>query len=461
MPSPEELQQDKGFMSATPADQQRYLMQSDSDFAKAPSDEQAAYLAHVTRAPMADEPQSLPENLGFTAGNMLRNFGQGVSGIAKGGYGMMKDLAQNPNWVSGPNSTMSKFVDQPAEEQVQKAAKDFQGGNPMAGYGHVLASAIPIAGPWAAGLGEQAGTGDVGGATGQAAGTLAAGAALPKIARPILRRAGAGMRMLGETTGYSPRPEVPPEMISRNVRKAVVPAQNEWNNYHQATQQEGPAIVNYARKNGIPLEGKDANLNYEKAARGAAEDANKFYIEKVLGPYAEDMVPTTGSGFVGRNTGEGQRATLGEVNGRVSVINSLLRPAYSKAEPGQTLTTLAPERMAELQAEKAKLVEILHDELAKRNGVRPQDVATLRQTFGRRYTIADETGAATNAREHGTALNEQGRQVPLSKAGVIDRAVTSLRGGPERVADRNLTKALRDYRGGSPHGVAMKPFGGK
>lgn len=121
---------------------------------------------------------TIPENYGFTPGHMLSNAYEGAKSVAAGSYSLAKDLINNPNWVSGPNSTMSKFVDQPAAQQVQKASQDFQSGNKVSGYGHILASAIPILGPAAASLGEQAGTGDVGGALAKGAGQAIA----PKIA---------------------------------------------------------------------------------------------------------------------------------------------------------------------------------------------------------------------------------------------------------------------------------------
>ena len=55
MPTPEELQQDHDFMSATPADQIKYLSETDPDFKAAHPDDQAAYLAHVTKQPTGEE----------------------------------------------------------------------------------------------------------------------------------------------------------------------------------------------------------------------------------------------------------------------------------------------------------------------------------------------------------------------------------------------------------------------
>jgi len=171
--SANDLQNSKAFLGLNPNDQTRFLQAHSPAFSGLNPEDQANFLAHVTKAPMADQPKELPKNYGFTPGNMLSNFGEGVKGLVKGAYGVGEDLVNNPNWFTGKDSTLNKFAIQPAEEEVRKAGKDFSSGNKMSGYGHVLASAVPLVGPWAAKLGEQAGTGDVGGAVANAAGTVA------------------------------------------------------------------------------------------------------------------------------------------------------------------------------------------------------------------------------------------------------------------------------------------------
>ena len=60
MPTAEDLQQDKEFMSATPADQTSYLSSTDPDFKAAHPEDQAAYLAHVTKAAVPATPKVAP-----------------------------------------------------------------------------------------------------------------------------------------------------------------------------------------------------------------------------------------------------------------------------------------------------------------------------------------------------------------------------------------------------------------
>lgn len=122
----------------------------------------------------------------FDIANVAQATAEGGKGLVKGIVGAGKDLASNPNWVFGKDSTYNKFVGDPAAAEAQKATDLWkQGGtlNRVEAAGHELAGALPMVGPWAAHLGERAGTGDVGGAIGEAEGTMGAGEALPKVAK--------------------------------------------------------------------------------------------------------------------------------------------------------------------------------------------------------------------------------------------------------------------------------------
>jgi hypothetical protein len=133
---------------------------------------------------------AIPENYGFTAGNMASNAWEGVKGLVTGAYGLGKDVVNNPNWVTGDDSTLSKFILQPAAAMKQKAqtAK-----TPSESLGYSVAEALPIVGPWAASLGEQAGTGDIGGAAAkgvtQALAPKLAGKAIGAFAEPAKAQA--------------------------------------------------------------------------------------------------------------------------------------------------------------------------------------------------------------------------------------------------------------------------------
>lgn len=163
--------------------------------------------------------QEIPKWFGFTAGNMASNAWSGAKGLATGTYDLGKDLVNNPNWFEGSGSTYNKFIGQPAEAQVVKAGQALNSGQPVAAAGHTLASAVPLVGPWAAGLGEQVGRGDVGGAASQAIGTLGAGklaTSAPAIldrAIPSTARSGAGLTALTDSpsAAYAQHPVLTPK----------------------------------------------------------------------------------------------------------------------------------------------------------------------------------------------------------------------------------------------------------
>jgi hypothetical protein len=134
-------------------------------------------------APASDE---IPKNYGFTLGNMAHNAKEGIYQFGNSIKGVAHDLVDNPNWVNSDTgrgtmkgyiampavekpgeSTLDKTVTIPMEQQADKAGQDWAKpgiGPKISAAGHLLAASIPLVGPWAADLGEQAGTGDVGGA---------------------------------------------------------------------------------------------------------------------------------------------------------------------------------------------------------------------------------------------------------------------------------------------------------
>lgn len=165
--------------------------------------------------------QQIPKWFGFTPGNVASNAWSGAKGLVGGLYDLGSDLVNNPDWFEGKNSTYQKFIGAPAEQQVVKAGQALNAGKTTEALGHGLASAVPMIGPWAAGLGEQAGTGDVGGAAGQAAGTVATGAALANAPAalnkiiPSKTRAGLGLQGLTDAPDatYAQHPVETPKAL--------------------------------------------------------------------------------------------------------------------------------------------------------------------------------------------------------------------------------------------------------
>lgn len=130
-----------------------------------------------------------PPAYGFTPGNIASNAWQGVKDVAGGAYALGKDLASNPNWVTGPDSTIQKFVFAPADVEAQKAKDLWREGRYVEAAGHGLAAGVPLAGPAAAQIGEQIGSGDIGGGIARGGSQALTPLAVSRGIAPIARRA--------------------------------------------------------------------------------------------------------------------------------------------------------------------------------------------------------------------------------------------------------------------------------
>ena len=131
------------------------------------------------------KPGEIPPYYGFTPTNMAGAAAHTVVDFGKFLKDVGGDLLSNPNWfktmpADKRPSTMQKFVTEPAKEQLSEASKAYKEGRYSEAAGHGLAGVVPMVGPFAASIGEQAGKGDVGGALGQVVGMYMTGKALEK-----------------------------------------------------------------------------------------------------------------------------------------------------------------------------------------------------------------------------------------------------------------------------------------
>lgn len=116
-----------------------------------------------------DAQTSIPKDYGFTAGNVLHNVGTGLEQIGQGVVRGLSDIggAILPQKLGGdPLNNLSLVHDivDPMQADFAKAKDAATKGQTPQEIGYAIASALPVIGPYAANLGEQAGTGDVGGA---------------------------------------------------------------------------------------------------------------------------------------------------------------------------------------------------------------------------------------------------------------------------------------------------------
>lgn len=240
--------------------------------------------------------KQIPKWFGFTLGNVVHNAWEGAKGLVTGVGEMGEDLAKNPNWIFGPNSTYEKFVGKPAEEQAKIAEKKFKRRQYAEAAGHELAGALPVVGPWAASLGEQAGTGDIGGATGQAAGTVVGGELLAKVPgaavktieapiKAIKGARGAGTEMVQRIAGTE---ATSPGMAEELTEKKISERQAE--NVKAAEEHEK------AVEKQQTLTGKiqDKNEQAEQAYQAKVDKINDTYDEKARVARKEAWSKATG-----------------------------------------------------------------------------------------------------------------------------------------------------------------------
>lgn len=101
-----------------------------------------------------------------------------VSGLARGAANVVTAVPSALATIGkqGWTGAFKSIVSDPMKAEWEKANQDLNAvhPDPMSAFGHRLASVFPVVGPWAAGLGERAGQGDISGATAEAAATLGA-----------------------------------------------------------------------------------------------------------------------------------------------------------------------------------------------------------------------------------------------------------------------------------------------
>lgn len=127
------------------------------------------------------------EKYGVTPEHVLSEGWEGLKDVGRAGLSVVKDISnpQKPLFFgkseteSPEESTFHKYILRPSEEQFRRAREGGQ--SAIESIGHSVAGALPVIGPAAAAIAEQAGTGDVGGAIGRGAGQAAGAKLLSKV----------------------------------------------------------------------------------------------------------------------------------------------------------------------------------------------------------------------------------------------------------------------------------------
>lgn len=377
----------------------------------------------------------------------------------------------------GPAGQIVKGIYQQGKEsvsQVMQARAASVGGNRAEGLQH-LVQAIPIVGPALVKAGENTpgdaresyGKGIVAAATdpGTLGTNLGAAIQAAPLAEGGIRAAGGGAALdatgnairspinaatdavseaATATKSYlrpksSPTIVAPEEIQAQKIAQSILPPGGIKPEFVKSIQAEAPAVVEYAQRTGNPLNTQAEGL---KAAQGVAQEGLQHFNTQILAPVANDTV----SLGVGK-TYLGSSATLGNISDEISSLNKKVNTAKA-SNSGDALMML---EKSGIQDQLQYLRSTLYDQLARKTGLSPEQLQTLREGYGGQFSLADSLESAQNARLTRTGQSSQGQQtiagkVPTSVADIPMKAVNAARGGEQAISDRQFSSAMSNVQ---------------
>lgn len=278
------------------------------------------------------------------------------------------------------------------------------------------------------------------------AGSLLLGKAAEPIVAPVIegvakvlpRIPGAlaqGKAAVGKVTYPKNLSLTPEEVTAQNVVKALQPDPAAVPNVKSASP-EIPDALAYAKREGIPQNGK---LDTAKALQGRADEIQAHYDDKILKPN-QTAVQTVPANYDGATVGE-NRATLGQINDRVDVINKELKSNFRKKLSSQTTEANASD--ADLLGEKANLTTILHTKLGELTGIAPEEIAAIRQRAGKLRSLAQEVTDSANKDTLAAGRREVSAGT-FSLRNPMEAIQDKIGGGQEVIGNRSWKQTLAD-----------------
>jgi hypothetical protein len=263
--------------------------------------------------------------------------------------------------------------------------------------------------------------------------------ALPEVPGGI---AGGVGDVMERARGYT-SPAIDPQLqAASRVATAIRPQTGIGPDFETNLKTQLPAIMDYANRTANPMH---SQWEAGTAARGLAEEGLNHYNTNILGPHADAAIPMDGvPEYQGKLDSEG-RASLQDVNDRIGSINDYIRAAQRNAKTGGQQMS-ASEKLG-LDTEASKLRNMLYNELGQRTGIDPGDIQSLRSNYGQQFSLADTIDAARRSRlgQIGAA-DEAGSGIALNKAGLLEKALTRVRGGQQYLADANFRDAVGQFQ---------------
>ena len=218
------------------------------------------------------------------------------------------------------------------------------------------------------------------------------------------------------------------EAIGRRTTDILHPNPAAYRGISSAITENAPYIKDFAQSTGNKL---GTPLDFAKASTGAGQEASNFFKENLIDPNAELQTP---------------HGTIGEVHQRLGEINDELRPAYRQRTGGQELTALERKN---LETERDQLNDTLYGTLSERSGLPVEQIQAINQRGGALQNVGDEADAAQAMRRAGfSGYTPTGLPMPFTGMERAMRLLNYVRGGPERVAGRQLGRVFNQV--GSP-----------
>lgn len=231
----------------------------------------------------------------------------------------------------------------------------------------------------------------------------------------------------------------PEEAAADQFTKAVKPPKADAPAFAHDVERHFGDLTDYADRTNNPLK---VSKDYVKAANGAGDEALAHYKQQILEPvgYRTQPVPPEYQGTMSESAPG--TASLRDINSRVGNIN-----AEEKLLRGSSGDLAARQRLLGLGAEKAKLLDILHQSLSDLSGknadgspaITPEQVQALRQKGPSLKDIGDTINSTDYSRLVAPGMDT----VAGSKLGIGAQILNKLRGGPQAVADRAMGKVAK------------------
>jgi hypothetical protein len=290
---------------------------------------------------------------------------------------------------------------------------------------------------------------------GNAVGQVGTGAILGKAAAPVIGAATEGVAAAPEAIGKATdavrqyvRPKsspaiVPPEEVqAQKIAQTILPPGGIKPELTKAIQAQAPAIVEYAQRTGNPLNTQAEGL---KAAQGVAAEGLQHYKDQVLAPVAGRNVMLEPA-----NTELGDKATIGDIDSRITELNKLTNTAKANSE-GAALDILAKSKWTD---EANYLRGKLYSSLEHTTGIPAADIQQLREGYGGEYSLANNLETAQNARLTRTGEQSQGKtNINLPRPSILETpgmVYNAIRGGEQAIADRQFSSAINEVKPQAP-----------